>query len=183
MKPFQFTALAPAALAVIAQRRVLRTGPRFAIGATDRGRVIKVEGIALRDLPFKITHLGVKDLPAGENAKARARQLASCAEVDPERSVVVTLEGSEDEIAESALDCEFFRGVLAALDYPGWRAALAAGDRVWENSEQTDDDCDRSDEARDEALLQLGTAETREWVTSRGEAAASSPRESRSVAE
>lgn len=183
MKPFQLTARADLALAVVMARSVIRTGPRFAVGATDGGRMINLYGVGLRDLPFAISKASAKELPESANAIARAKQLAAFATVDPEYMVAVTLEGSEEDLSDSIFDLEFFRGVLAAMDYPGWRAALAAGNEVWYNSEQTDDDNDRADEARDEILRQLGTDATRAWVASLQEAAAPSPRERRSVAD
>ena len=152
MKPTKLTARADLALAMVMERGVIRTGPRFAVGATDSGRKINLYGVALRDLPFLISNPSAKESPESASGLARAKQLAAFAAVDPEAPVAVTLEGSDEDLSESVFDCEFFRGVLAALDYPGWRAALAAGDRVWENSEQTDEDNDRADEARDEIL-------------------------------
>ena len=181
MKPFQFNAPVHLALAVVAERSIIRTGPRFAVGATDCGRNINLYGVVLRDLPFTISSVTAKDFPEG--AIRRANQLAAFAEITMEDTVSVKLEGSDEDLAESVFDCEFFRGVLAAMDYPGWRAALAARDLVWNNSEQTKEDYVRADEARDEILRQLGTDATRAWVDSRHEMHASSPSESRSVAE
>jgi len=181
LKPFQFNAPVHLALAVVAERSIIRTGPRFAVGATDCGRNINLYGVVLRDLPFTISSVTAKDFPEG--AIRRANQLAAFAEITMEDTVSVKLEGSDEDLAESVFDCEFFRGVLAAMDYPGWRAALAAGDQVWNNSEQTKEDYVRADEARDEILRQLGTDATRAWVSAQQAQGSSSPRGHRSVAE
>lgn len=168
MNSLLLSASTPLALAVLGRRSVIRTGSRFAVGVTSRGREVYAVGVVLRDLPYGVTL--VRASQKAEDVPERLRQLAAFAAIDPASLVDVTLKLAVDEECDSIFDSSFFRTVLADLGQPGWDKAKAASEALWQGSAKTEEDGFRADEARDEMLLAFGDEDARQWVRDRREA-------------